>query len=117
MDKEMLYLAADSGGSKTIWVLLTEHGETICEFRTEGIAAVKEGILPVDEIVGKAAKILKAYSMPQAVFLSLGGPNVEEVEGALRKYWKDIPVKVEREANGKAILFAASYFGCSALQV
>lgn len=112
---ERIYLVADSGGSKTIWVLLTERGETVCEFRTEGVAAVKEGILPVDEIVGKAARMLKAYDMPQAVFLSLGGPNVEEVDGVLRKYWKDIPVKVEREANGKAILFAASYLGCSAV--
>lgn len=115
MDKEKLYLAADSGGSKTIWVLLTEFGEKLCEFRTEGVAAVKENILPVDEIVGKAVEKLKNYGMPQAVFLSLGGPNVQEVEDVLKKYWKEIPVRVEREANGKAILLAASYLGCSAV--
>ena len=40
---------------------------------------------------------------------------MEEVFTALRECWRDIPVKVEREANGNAILHAASFLGCSAV--
>lgn len=34
MDNQKIYLAADSGGSKTIWTLVSSSGEKIYEFKT-----------------------------------------------------------------------------------
>ena len=114
MDKK-IYLAADSGGSKTLWSLIDKSGATIYELKTAGLGAIREGILPIEETVAYAANELKEIASPNAVFLSLGGPNTHEVEAALEKYFPNIPVKVEREACGDAILRAAAYMGCSSV--
>lgn len=109
-----LCLAADSGGSKTLWRVLNEKGELLRETRTGGMGAVREGLLPVEEIAAAAARELAEYPV-SSVYLSLGGPNTGEVERALRSFWRDVPVKVEREANGNAMLRAAAFHGCGAV--
>ena len=114
MDRK-IYLAADSGGSKTVWSLIDKSGATVYELKTAGLGAIKEGILPIDETVAYAANELKEIALPNAVFLSLGGPNTCEVETALKKHFLNIPTKVEREACGDAILQAAAYMGCSSV--
>lgn len=114
MDKR-IYLAADSGGSKTVWSLVDKSGATIYELKTAGLGAIRDGILPIDETVEYAANELNEIALPSALFLSLGGPNTREVEGALKKHFPNIPVKVEREACGDAILQAATYMGCSSV--
>ena len=106
-----MYLAADSGGSKTVWNLIDELGKTVCSCRTEGMGALP-GVLPVRETVQKAAEQL--HGNPAAIHLSLGGPNTEEVRTALEQWWSGIPIKVEREACGDSILLAAEFFGCTA---
>lgn len=115
MEKHVAYLAADAGGSKTTWVLLNNTGEKIAECLTEGLGAARAGILPVRETVEKAAEALSQYGIPAGIFLSLGGPNVEEVREALENAWPGVAVTVEREACGDAILYAASFLGCSAV--
>lgn len=115
MDNQKIYLAADSGGSKTIWTLVSSKGEKIYEFKTIGLGAVKEGILPVKETVLESAEQINKEYSPAGIFLSLGGPNVDEVYNALKEAWEDIPIEVEREARGDAVLYAASFYGCSAV--
>ena len=114
MKKGELYLAADSGGSKTVWVLLDKSGKTVAEYKTHGLGAVKAGVLPVLDTVKDAFRNLKPYGTPRGIFLSLGGPNVAEVQSALETVWEGIPSTVEREACGSAILQAAAYLDCSA---
>ena len=115
MKHQKMYLAADSGGSKTIWSLISAEGETIFEYKTIGVGAVKSGILPVEETVLNAANEINKIGKPEGIFMSLGGPNVEEVQAALTKAWQGVPVEVEREARGDAVLYAASFYGCSAV--
>lgn len=114
MKKDDLYLAADSGGSKTVWVLLDKLGNTVAEHKAHGLGAIKEGVLPVLDTVTEAFKALKPYGMPTGIFLSLGGPNTAEVERALATVWEGVPSFVEREACGNAILQAAAFLDCSA---
>lgn len=110
-----LYLAADSGGSKTVWNLINIEGKTVFSCRTEGLGAVKEGILPVEETVSSAVEQLRPIGMPVAIHLSLGGPNTAEVRSALEKAWPGVPTVVEREACGDSILWGATFLGCSAV--
>ena len=114
MDKK-IYLAVDSGGSKTLWSLIDTSGVTLYEIKTAGLGAIREGILPIEETVSFVAKELKNVAAPKAVFLSLGGPNTREVETALKKHFPNMPIKVEREACGDAILRAAAYMNCSSV--
>ncbi len=115
MENGRCFLAADAGGSKTRWVLLREDGDTIARCKTAGLGAIKEGILPVRETVAEAFEQLLPFGRPSAVFLSLGGPNVDEVAAALSACAGDIPITVEREACGDAVLCAAKRMGCSAV--
>lgn len=110
-----IYLAADSGGSKTLWSMIDENGVTLHEMKTAGLGAIREGVLPIDETIALAAKEIKDVALPSAIFLSLGGPNTREVEASLEKYFPNIPIRVEREACGDAILRAAAYMGCSSV--
>ncbi len=115
METKRTFLAADAGGSKTNWVLLDEEGNTVARCKTAGLGAVRAGILPVLETVTAAFKELVPFGKPSAVFLSLGGPNVTEVEDAIRRCAPDIPITVEREACGDAVLRAAKRMGCSSV--
>ncbi len=115
MKIKKIFLAADSGGSKTEWVVIDDSGTTITQIKTKGLAAIKEGILPVKEIVSEAYEQIKAYGNIESVYLSLGGPNVNEVENALKNLWNHSNIKVEREANGNAMLNAAKMLGCNAV--
>ena len=115
MNLEKLFLAADSGGSKTVWTLINADGDLIKEVKTKGLGA-QPGTLPIKDIVSEACLALSSYGMPNAIFLSLGGPNTDEVECALcGAFGAGIPITVEREASGNAILEAAKQLGCSAV--
>lgn len=115
MKKAQLYLAADSGGSKTLWVLMDAEGNEIVRCRTKGLASVKEGEPQVALSVREAAELMGSYAPPKRIFLSLGGPNVEEVRLLLQRFFGSTSVCVEREARGDAILAAAKHLGCSAV--
>ncbi|MBE6778858.1 MAG: hypothetical protein E7541_05675 [Ruminococcaceae bacterium] len=115
MKASTVYLAADSGGSKTLWTLVTAEGEQVFECRTEGLGAIREGLLPVRETVKEAAVRIGNYGIPTGIHLSLGGPNTREVLAALQEVWRGIPVQVEREACGDSILYAAGFLDCSAV--
>lgn len=110
-----LYLAVDSGGSKTIWSIITEKGIEVFRLFTEGLGAVREGILPVEETIFDAAKAINEVAIPCGIHLSLGGPNVSEVYRALKKAWSNVPISVEREACGDSILYGAGFLGGSAV--
>lgn len=115
MKTEKLYLAVDSGGSKTVWILLNKEGSALARIKTGGLGAASEGLLPVFETVKEAYTALLKFGTPSAIYLSLGGPNISEVESALRSiFGEDISILVEREACGNAILAAAKFMGCSA---
>ena len=108
-----LFLAADSGGSKTVWRAINTHGETAILLHTEGMGSLP-GVLDVEHTVRSAFSALERVSF-SGIFLSLGGPNEKEVGTALRTVWPDVPVIVSREANGDAILRAASFLSCSSV--
>lgn len=108
-----MYLAVDSGGSKTIWRVLNEVGETLTSVITEGMASVFPRKLPVGEYCAKAYETISRYGTPKKIYVSLGGPNTEEVAEALKAFWRDLPVTVGREASGDCMLAAAAYMGCS----
>lgn len=110
---EKMYLAADSGGSKTLWRLVDDSANVISEFTTMGLGAVEKGVLPVAEEIEKAYMILSEYREISGIFMSLGGANTAEIEEELKKQWKDEKIKVEREASGDAVLFGASFLGAS----
>ena len=110
-----LYLAADSGGSKTKWILCDSNGKRVSEFETAGLGATGDGILPVKSEIEKAHEYFEAYTDIGGIFLSLGGANTAEVTESLEYFWQNIPVKVEREACGDAILSGAAYLGASAV--
>lgn len=110
-----VFLAADSGGSKTIWSLIEEDGNELFSTVTEGLGAIKEGVLPIRETVEKAAKSINSVVLPMGIHLSLGGPNTSEVLNALKKQWMNIPIQVEREACGDSILLGAEFLGCSSV--
>lgn len=114
MDKK-LYIAADSGGSKTVWTVIGENGDIIKKYVTIGLGAAKEGTLPVAETVADAFEKLSDVGMLSGIFLSLGGPNVSEVQSAIKGCAKGVPVKVEREACGNSMLYAARFLDCSAV--
>lgn len=95
--------------------MIDENGVTLREMKTAGLGAIREGVLPIDETIALAAKEIKDVALPSAIFLSLGGPNTREVEASLEKYFPNIPIRVEREACGDAILRAAAYMGCSSV--
>lgn len=113
MKNTQIFLSADSGGSKTLWILLNDKGEKICEYKTIGLGAIKEGVLPVRETVEQVGEYLSKFGEVNGVYLSLGGPNTGEVYEALKSVWGKIKVRVEREANGEAVLRGASFLGCN----
>ncbi len=110
-----LYLAADSGGSKTLWRVCDVSGIMCDEYTTKGLGAVKDGLLPVGEEIEKAYEYFRRYDRICGIFLSLGGVNTEEVKKYLNEYWKGIPIVVEREACGNAILRAAMHLEANAV--
>ncbi|MBE6750388.1 MAG: hypothetical protein E7560_04415 [Ruminococcaceae bacterium] len=110
---EKLFLAADSGGSKTIWRLINTNGKIVFECSTDGLGAIKAGLLPIKETVLEAKEKIDKVGNPEGIFLSLGGPNVDEVINALNNAWNGVKIQVERESRGDAILYAASFLGCS----
>ena len=112
---DVMALAADSGGTKTDWLLVDQSGQERFRLKTSGMAAVREGLLPVDDIVKEAAAALKARGTVGAVYVSLGGPNGNEVEMAIRNCWPDVPIVVEREARALAILEYAKTKKCQAV--
>ncbi len=115
MHNEKLFLAADSGGSKTVWMLINEAGDLIKSVKTQGLGAVPV-TLPIKETVREAYESLLPHGSPRSIFLSLGGPNTDEVENALYEiFGEQIPISVQKEASGEAILEAAKYMNCSAV--
>lgn len=114
MEKGKLYLAADSGGSKTVWLLIDQNGNLIKNVKTKGLGSAP-GTLPIKETVAEAYNELCAYGEPTKIFLSLGGPNTDEVKDAIISLFGSIPTTVEREASGNSVLLAARVLGCSAV--
>lgn len=96
---EPLFLAADSGGSKTVWRYLNASGEIIKEIFTPGMASLHSGTLPVIEYASEA-KAAFADAAVESIYFSLGGPNVQEITETLQNTWRDAAVTVEREASG-----------------
>lgn len=106
------FIAADSGGTKTDWLVFDRSGKILLTHRSSGLAMVNSGLLDYNLFVEENV-VLQPFA-PRAVFLSLGGPNINEVTEFLQKFFPNCRVEVEREANGNMILFAAAYFKCNA---
>ena len=103
------FLGGDSGGSKTEWRLLSEEGALLHRFVQEGMAAAQAGILPCARLAKEASEVLD--STPRLVYLSLGGPNVDEVRGAISAAFPQSEVIVERESNGALVFAFSEMFG------
>ena len=108
-----LFLAADTGGSKTIWRVLNACGETVKTVKTIGMASVEEGVIPVKQIVLDAKETIGKEYQFCSIFLSLGGPNTDEVQKALSAAWPEAVITVRRESDGYAILRAARELSCT----
>ncbi|MFA6175217.1 MAG: BadF/BadG/BcrA/BcrD ATPase family protein [Phycisphaerae bacterium] len=112
-------LAGESGGSKTQMCLLNMKGAIIAEGFCPGVAAVRPGIFPVEASLAQGIRSLCASgtmspNMISHCYFSLGGPNVAEVEKALRLTLPKALIKIGREADGDLLMTCVPYFGCSA---
>ena len=107
-----LYLAADSGGTKTDWLVFNAAGQLLFHTQTTGIARLNSGTLSADAFL-LDTEALSQFNV-KSVCMSLGGPNTEEVQALLKRRFPTSEVRVEREGNGEMILTAAKCFGCSA---
>ena len=103
--KDKTVLSGDSGGSKTDWRLWDEAGRLRSRFTLDGMAALQPGTLPCADLAREAAR--RCGIEPQLVYLSLGGPNEEEVREVLKAAFPRSHVMVEREAEGTLLAFAA----------
>ncbi len=109
---ERYFLAGDSGGSKTDWIVFDRQGGVRATCRTSGLAALNPGML---DLAAAAREIREAVGDNiSRIYLSLGGPNVQEVRELLACIFPDRVIEVEREANGNMILHAAGYLNCRA---
>ena len=102
-------LAAESGGTKTLWYLLDRHGRILGKAKSQGMASVQEGMLPLKDIAGGAIAELfgvipDAPGSMRNCYLSLGGPNTDEAAGVLRSLLPGADVVVDREANGNLLI-------------
>lgn len=96
---EPIFLAADSGGTKTDWRFLNSRGELLKKVMTPGMASVHPGMLPVMEYASEAKSAFPEGKIKR-VYFSLGGPNVQEITETLQALWQDSEITVEREASG-----------------
>ena len=117
LENKKWILACDSGGSKTVLRLLDTEGNTLSRGRCGGVASLKAGMLPVEEELRKGIASLDRKITPdnvQLIYLSLGGPNTEEVYHILTTCLTgNIKTVVEREASGDMMLAAGSCYSCS----
>lgn len=112
--------AADGGGSKTRMCLLNRESVILAETVGAGTAAVQEGLLPVQEIIGGMcrqilADVGVADSMVSSGYFSLGGPNTAEVEKALCLAFPHSKIILDREANGNWLKVCAPLLGIDAV--
>ena len=113
--KDVLFLAGDSGGSKTLLFLLTEQGQILSRVRGPGVAHMYEGEINVRGLfTSMVQEILEQADVNSAdidsVYLSLGGPNINEVRAAIESCIPNAKVNVDREANGNLLMECASHF-------
>lgn len=114
---KQLFLAAESGGTKTEWFLVSSDGSLNARFRNKGVAAVQENTIPVEKYFREAAQEIFRNQNSKNVrsgYFSLGGPNVEEIKKAAQEILP-FEVAVDREANGNLFMFCAPYFGYDAV--
>lgn len=107
-----LYLAGDSGGTKTDWLVFDDAGDVHYRHRTSGLARLHPGTLSYDSL-REELSFLGDLSVCRA-YLSLGGPNVDEVVGLLQLALRCCPVELERESTGNMILLSGGLLGCRA---
>lgn len=112
MPSSDLLLAADSGGTKTDWVVFDRSGTAVANCQSTGLARLESGQLDYASIELEIGN-LRRHDIA-SVYLSLGGPNGEEVKTLLARLFPESGVCVEREAEGGMILYAASFLGCGA---
>ncbi len=115
-----LLLAADGGGSKTRLCLLTRKGVLAAEVSVAGVATANEGALPVRDILrGACGRLLKDAGIPpgrvDGGYFSLGGPNIGEIESALREIFPGAAIRIDREANGNWLAVCAPVLGIDAV--
>ncbi|OGV50699.1 MAG: hypothetical protein A2017_13045 [Lentisphaerae bacterium GWF2_44_16] len=112
-------LAGEGGGSKTVLCLMQGTGKSISRIETHGIASVKNGVLPVKStLLEGIQKVLEKTEADNRkishCYFSLGGPNQEELENALKDCLPSTEIKVGREADGDLIMACVPYFNCMA---
>ena len=111
-----LFLAGDSGGSKTALRLLDCAGNVISEARVAGMANSFAGVLPVRETLSEGLKRLdQPLDSIGFVFCSVGGPNAPEVEEAFHALLPNAErIWVVREGKGIMQLEVGRKVGASA---
>lgn len=114
-----LLLAGEGGGSKTVLCLLKKTGALLSTMEFSGVAAIKRGILPAEQILSEGINELcrkngVTVSEIKFCYFSLGGPNQEEIESVLKASLPSAKIFVGREADGDLIMTCVPFFNCSA---
>jgi N-acetylglucosamine kinase-like BadF-type ATPase len=112
-------LAGEGGGSKTILCLLKKTGDFIFRMEVGGVAAIRDGVLPVKRTLKEGIyKLCKETGIPNEeishCYFLLGGPNQKEVDSVLNECLPAARTTVGREADGNLIMNCVPYLNCMA---
>jgi N-acetylglucosamine kinase-like BadF-type ATPase len=107
-------LGIESGGTKTIAQLARLDGSIVARMVGPSIADVSPN--PETVRLGLTAVLSQFGQLPatgeiQAVYVSLGGLNLQTVEAAARELLPGIPVEAHRESSGDVVCGCAPWWG------
>jgi N-acetylglucosamine kinase-like BadF-type ATPase len=108
-------LALDSGGSKTVSLLVRADGTVVAAARGRGAAATAD--LPGDAlealrpVVTEVLRALPANGQLLGAYACLGGLNTATVKAALQQLSGIAAVEVGRESSGDVVFSGAPYWG------
>ena len=105
-------LVMDIGGSKTRLLTQDVSGNVLSETVTKGVASATDCDAPLPVLEDALIK-LKDKEDIACIAVNLGGKNTEQVELSIRKFFKDIPLKIFRESEGTAAYALAKNYGAS----
>ena len=98
-----MFLAIDSGGSKTDIRVYKFNGEPVFQKKIRGFALAVDSEEPIPELETAIADIVARYQIEAAAF-NVGGKNVNQARATLERTLSNIPFSVFRESDGTAAL-------------
>lgn len=103
-----MYLGIDSGGSKTMMVLLNREGEILHQGQCEGVGrSVDDGSNLLSELTLPLSNLRDQYGFPMAICVNLGGKNSIQIHRTVTSVFPMAKIHVYRESEGVVPLFMA----------